>query len=164
MTTAWEPVGTIESRGIELEARTELTDNLSVLAGYTYTDASFDAPGSVKDGNRPQQVPEHMVSLWGHYRFDQGSLDGLGIGAGIRYVGETAANEANTLMVPDYTLVDVVLNYDLAQVGMNNADFRLNVNNLMDEEYVASCLITQWSDNCYYGEERTILATLRYRF
>lgn len=164
LTTAWEPVGTIESQGIELEARTELTDNLSVLAGYTYTDASFDAPGSVKDGNRPQQVPEHMVSLWGHYRFDQGSLDGLGIGAGTRYVGETAANEANTLMVPDYTLVDVVLNYDLAQVGMNNADFRLNVNNLMDEEYVASCLITQWSDNCYYGEERTILATLRYRF
>ncbi|KZB61177.1 ferrioxamine B receptor [Thalassospira lucentensis] len=163
-TFAWEPSGTIESQGIELEARSDLTENFSVLAGYTYTDASYDAPGSVKDGNSPQQVPEHMVSLWGHYRFDQGALDGLGIGAGIRYVGETAANEANTLMVPDYTLVDVVLNYDLAQVGMNNADFRLNVNNLMDEEYVASCLITQWSDNCYYGEERTILATLRYRF
>ena len=163
-TFAYEPIGTIESQGLELEARTDLTESLSILAGYTFTDASYDAPGSVKDGNRPQQVPEHMASLWGHYRFLDGALDGLGIGAGVRYVGETAANEANTITVPDYTLVDVVLNYDLTQLGMNNADVRLNINNLMDEKYVSSCLITQWSDNCYYGEERTILATLRYKF
>ncbi|MDP2696733.1 TonB-dependent siderophore receptor [Thalassospira sp.] len=163
-TFAYEPIGTIESQGLELEARGDLTNSFSVVAGYTYTDASYDAPGSVKDGNRPQQVPEHMASLWGHYRFTAGTLDGLGIGAGVRYIGETAGNEANTIMVPDYTLVDLVLNYDLSQIGITNADFRLNVNNLMDEDYVASCLITQWSDNCYYGEERTVLATLRYRF
>ncbi|MDG4719910.1 TonB-dependent siderophore receptor [Thalassospira aquimaris] len=163
-TFAYDPVGKIESQGLELEARANLSENLSVIASYTYTDASYDAPGDAKDGKRPMQVPEHMASVWGDYRFNAGALSGLSIGAGARFVGEMAGNESNTITVPDYTIFDLALNYDMAKVGLENTDLRLNVNNLFDKEYVASCLITQWSDNCYYGEERSILATLRYRF
>jgi len=163
-TFAYDPLGEIESQGLELEARANLNENLSVIASYTYTDAAYDAPGDTKDGKRPMQVPEHMASIWGDYGFHSGALDGLSIGAGARFVGEMAGNEANTITVPDYTIFDLALNYDMAKVGFDNTDLRINVNNLLDEEYVASCLITQWSDNCYYGEERSILATLRYRF
>ncbi|WP_336080320.1 TonB-dependent siderophore receptor [Thalassospira sp. CH_XMU1448-2] len=163
-TFAYDPLGEIESQGLELEARANLNENLSVIASYTYTDAAYDAPGDTKDGKRPMQVPEHMASIWGDYGFHSGALDGLSIGAGARFVGEMAGNESNTITVPDYTIFDLALNYDMAKVGFDNTDLRINVNNLLDEEYVASCLITQWSDNCYYGEERSILATLRYRF
>lgn len=163
-TFAYDPLGKIESQGLELEARANLNENLSVIASYTYTDAAYDAPGDSKDGKRPMQVPEHMASIWGDYGFHSGALDGLSIGAGARFVGEMAGNESNTITVPDYTIFDLALNYDMAKVGFDNTDLRINVNNLLDEEYVASCLITQWSDNCYYGEERSILATLRYRF
>ena len=163
-TFAYDPLGKIESQGLELEARANLNENLSVIASYTYTDAAYDAPGDTKDGKRPMQVPEHMASIWGDYGFHSGALDGLSIGAGARFVGEMAGNESNTITVPDYTIFDLALNYDMAKVGFDNTDLRINVNNLLDEEYVASCLITQWSDNCYYGEERSILATLRYRF
>ncbi len=163
-TYAYDPVGKIVSQGLELEARANLNENLSVMASYTYTDAAYDAPGDTKDGKQPMQVPEHMASLWGNYSFYSGALNGLSIGAGARFVGEMAANETNTITVPDYTIFDLSLNYDMANVGLENTDLRVNVNNLLDEEYVASCLITSSSDNCYYGEERSILATVRYRF
>ncbi|MCC9626110.1 TonB-dependent siderophore receptor [Thalassospira sp. MA62] len=163
-TFAYEPSGAIESQGIELEARTKLNDNLNVIASYSYTDASYDSPGDIRDGKNAMQVPEHMASLWGDYHFNEGTFKGLNIGAGARFVGEMPANERNTLTVPDYTVIDMALRYDLEQVGLEGTDLRLNVNNLFDEEYVTSCVIGEWSDNCYYGQERTILATLRHRF
>ena len=160
-TLAYDPAGSIESRGLELEARGKISENINVIASYTFTDAQYDAPGDSKDGKQPMQVPEHMASLWGHYQFMSGALNGLGLGAGVRYVGETWANAVNTQKVPDYAVLDFALNYDLAHVGLENLDFRLNVNNLLDEEYIASCYTLA---NCYFGAERSILGTLRYKF
>ncbi|OSQ38563.1 ferrioxamine B receptor [Thalassospira mesophila] len=161
VTFVYAPAGTIKSQGIELEARAKLTDHFSMTAGYAYTDASYDAPGDVKDGKTPMQVPEHTASLWGKYSFDAGVLAGLDVGAGARYVGETWATADNTQRVPDYTIVDLSFDYDLSRVGVENADMRFNINNLFDKDYVASC---NTLSNCYFGEERTMLATLRYRF
>ncbi|MFC3284762.1 hypothetical protein [Litchfieldella rifensis] len=38
---------------------------------------------------------------------------------------------------------------------------RLNANNLLDEEYIASCYDLNY---CYFGEERNVTATLSYQF
>ncbi|WP_430469520.1 TonB-dependent siderophore receptor [Thalassospira lucentensis] len=160
-TTAYDPAGSLESRGLELEARGRVNDNIDLIASYTYTDTQYDAPGDSKDGKQSMQVPEHMASLWGHYQFLSGPLNGLGLGGGVRYVGETWANVTNTQKVPDYAVLDFALNYDLAYVGFDDLDFRLNVNNLLDEEYVASCYTLA---NCYFGDARSIVGTLRYKF
>jgi len=161
VTFVYSPAGTIKSQGIELEARAKLTDHFSMTAGYAYTDASYDAPGDAKDGKTPMQVPEHTASLWGKYSFDAGVLAGLDVGAGARYVGETWATADNTQRVPDYTIVDLSFDYDLSRIGVENADMRFNINNLFDKDYIASCYNLA---NCYVGQERTMLATLRYRF
>lgn len=161
VTFVYSPAGTIKSQGIELEARAKLTDHFSMIAGYAYTDASYDAPGDAKDGKTPMQVPEHTASLWSKYSFDAGMLAGLDVAAGARYVGETWATETNTQRVPDYTIVDLSFDYDLSRIGVENADMRFNINNLFDKNYIASCYKLA---NCYFGEERTMLATLRYRF
>lgn len=71
------------------------------------------------------------------------------------------ADSENTEKVPDYALVDAVLGYDLSQVGWTGTSVQLNVSNLLDKEYIASCYNT---DFCYYGAERSVTATLTYDF
>ncbi|MCY1367399.1 Ferrichrome outer membrane transporter/phage receptor [compost metagenome] len=108
----------------------------------------------------PNAVPEYSASLWLNYAFTTGHLEGLGLGAGVRYVGSTYADNANTLKVPSYTLVDAAVSYDFGQRDPRLEGLRasLNVHNLFDEEYVASC-DEGW---CQYGERRTVFGTLRY--
>lgn len=160
-TYVYYPVGTIRSRGLELEGNLQVTDEFKLMAGYSFTDASYATSPNGKEGNTPPQVPKHMASLWGDYTFGSGPMRNLSLGAGLRYVGQSWADSANTVHVPSYTLVDVSLRYPLDEIGAKGAEFRLNANNLLDKTYIASCLELT---NCYYGEERTIMATMSYKF
>ncbi|WP_192035155.1 TonB-dependent siderophore receptor [Halomonas sp. YLGW01] len=158
---AYRSVDQLRSRGLEMEADKHITDNLAVRASYTYTDVEIIESGDGYEGKTPVATPEHMASLWGSYRFQQGTFSGLTTGLGVRYIGETWANESNTLEVPDYTLVDASINYDLSNIGWNGVTTQLNVNNLLDKEYVASC----YSESvCYFGAERSVKATVNYAF
>ncbi|MFM9718848.1 TonB-dependent receptor domain-containing protein, partial [Streptomyces galilaeus] len=55
-------------------------------------------------------VPKQSASLWSDYRFS-GTLQGLSIGAGLRYIGKTWGDNANTFHVPAYTVWDAKLAY-----------------------------------------------------
>jgi len=160
--TFFRPIGEIESQGVELEARAHVTNNFALHAGYSYTDVKYVRTADGTEGNWASQVPRHQASLWGNYTFDRGSLDGLDAGLGVRYYADIYADDANTHKVPDYTLVDATLGYDLGKLGLNGVDARLNVNNLLDKEYVASCYNS--TDYCYFGAERNVTATVSYQF
>ncbi|MFP1682140.1 TonB-dependent siderophore receptor [Alloalcanivorax sp. C16-1] len=154
------PVGEIRSRGVELEAQTLLTDRLRVQASYTYTDIEYSEAEPGIDGNRVNQAPRNQASAWGHYRFDGGPLSGFEVGAGVRYTQGIQADRENTLEVPAYTLVDAVLGYDFSALGVDGLSARINANNLLDKEYVASCYSLNY---CYFGAERSVMATVSYR-
>ncbi|WP_340638214.1 hypothetical protein [Salinicola tamaricis] len=53
------------------------------------------------------------------------------------------------------------MGYDLSEIGLSGVDARLNVGNLLDKSYVASCNSLTY---CYFGAERNVTATLSYRF
>src|SRR3546814_490954 len=57
----------VRHRGIELEAKAEVTDNINLVAAYSYIDSRIDEPGGANDGNRLMRVPKHMDSIWGTY-------------------------------------------------------------------------------------------------
>ena len=67
------------------------------------------------------------------------------------------------MKVPPYTLVDLMLRVDLAQLNpsFKGANLRLAVNNLFDKSYVASCLSQQY---CYWGDARSATATVTYQW
>ncbi|WP_136069352.1 TonB-dependent siderophore receptor [Modicisalibacter radicis] len=158
----YRSIGEIESQGLELEARKQLTAALRLQAAYSYTDIRYtksDDPD--EEGNYAIYAPRHQASLWGHYAFQGETLAGLDAGLGIRYYADIQADRANTEKVPDYTLVDATLGYDLSKVGLQGVNARLNVSNLLDKEYVASCNSLQY---CYFGAERNVSATLSYTF
>jgi iron complex outermembrane receptor protein len=99
-------------------------------------------------------VPEEQVSAWLGWR-PQGSLSGVRAGAGLRYVGDSW-DGTDSLRTPDYLLGDLMLGYQ-----QDNWDIALNVRNLTDKEYMATCLAR---GDCFLGESRTVVGRLTYRF
>lgn len=152
--------GEIRARGVEVEAKAALTASINVVGSYTYTDAEYTTDTTYK-GNTPAQVPKHMASLWGDYTFFDGPLSGLTLGTGGRFTGSSYGDPANSFKVGSYTVVDALVRYDLARVGMAGSNVALHVNNLLDREYVASCFQTY---GCFWGAERQVVATATFRF
>ncbi|MCK2184302.1 TonB-dependent siderophore receptor [Halomonas getboli] len=161
-TDPYRSIGEIESQGVELEARTQLTDSFRLQASYSYTDITYaKSDDDSEEGSHAIYAPRHIASVWGSYAVQDGTLEGLGAGLGVRYHADIQADRANTEQVPDYTLVDAALSYDLGQLGLDGVNARLNVNNLLDKDYVASCNSLQY---CYFGAERSVKATVSYDF
>lgn len=152
--------GEIRSRGVEVEAKAALSASVNVVGSYTYTDAEYTTDTNYK-GNTPAQVPKHMASLWGDYTMFDGPLSGLTMGTGVRYTSSSYGDPANSFKVGSYTLVDALVRYDLARLGMAGSNVALHVNNLFDREYVASCFNTY---GCFWGAERQVVATATFRF
>lgn len=158
--------GEIRSRGVELEAKAALNANVNLTASYTYTDAEYTEDTQLK-GKTPVQVPKHMASLWSDYTFHETALSGVTIGAGVRYVGEsqglysTGTEQNQNFKVAGYTTLDAALKYDLGRFGLPGSTVGVNVNNLFDRDYVASCY-REYA--CYWGAERQIVGTATFRF
>lgn len=156
--------GEIRSRGVEFEARGNLTSNFELIAALTLLDTKLTEtaiPGNV--GNRPQAVPDYYGSVWANYTFYSGALEGLAIGGGIRFVGSSYADNANTVRADGYTLVDAALRYDFGARNPNlkGLEGTLNVTNLFDKDYYSSCSSDIY---CQYGNGRQVLAGLRYKW
>ncbi|HVI91761.1 MAG TPA: TonB-dependent siderophore receptor [Dongiaceae bacterium] len=148
--------GEIRSRGVELEGKASLAEGLDVVAAFTYMDPVITKTHSGTKGNRPEALPKYQVALWGDYTMPEGAFEGLGFGAGIRYVGKTPTSDANVDTVPGRTLVDAAVHYELRGVRA-----QLNIQNLFDKDYIAAC---SGDSYCYYGEGRTFLGSLTYRW
>ena len=162
-TSFYESIGKVRSRGLELSAILRPTEQLSFLANYTYTDMEYVETNDETQGNTPYAVPRHMASAWSKYEFTQGALNGLGIGAGVRYNNATWGDEANTFQVSGYTLVDAMLEYDMGALSsdLEGMNLQINANNLLDKEYTSSCSSFRI---CHFGEERNVTATVSYRW
>lgn len=156
--------GEIRSTGTEFEARGNVTDSLELIGALTFLDTRVTkSTDATIIGNRPQAVPDFFGSFWANYTFKSGPVTGLSLGGGVRYVGATFGDDANTLRTPAYTIVDAAIKYELENLTprLKGMALTLNVNNLLDKEYYSSCSSGYY---CQYGNRRTILAGLRYKW
>ncbi len=154
--------GEVSSRGFEIEAKASLSPNVNVIGSFTYIDAQVTADRMPQNvGKRPFAVPEVTASLWGDYTFRSGPLAGFGLGAGVRYIGDSAGDPANSFFVPSVTLVDAGIHYDFSYLSpdMKGWSARVNANNLFDEEYVAACYAL--ANGCFWGARRSVVASLK---
>ncbi|WP_128253152.1 TonB-dependent siderophore receptor [Falsirhodobacter deserti] len=148
------PRGKVRSKGLELEGVADLTDNWSLRAAYSYTDAETRSGDYV--GLVPENTPQDVASLWVDYTFGEGSrLDGFGLGGGVRYVGERFGDASNNFRMGDETLLDASVSYEREAFRAS-----LTVQNLADEEYLANCGLF----GCTYGAGRTVVADLAYKW
>ncbi|WP_105384556.1 TonB-dependent siderophore receptor [Neorhizobium alkalisoli] len=146
--------GEIRVRGLDLEAKAELTNSLSVTAAYSYMDAEIVENGGVNEGNRPQRVPEHLASLWLNYALEgNGSRGDMTFGLGGRYMSSYYYDDANTGSSEGNVVFDAAFTYKIQE----NTTFQLNVSNLFDEKHIAQ----GGFGADFYNPGRTIMATLR---
>lgn len=156
--------GEVRSRGLEFEARGNATPNLELIAALTLLDTEVtESTVAANIGKRPQAVPEYHGSAWARYAFDSGLFDGFSLGGGVRFVGGSFADDANTVEADSYVLVDAALRYDLEQLSpsLGGAEVTLNATNLFDKEYYSSCSFNFF---CQYGNGTQVLLGLRYGF
>ena len=99
----------------------------------------------------PSSTPRHTASLWGDYRWSASTDNGLTTSLGVRNVGKSYSND-NSFSIPSYTVYDAALRYLFGPWR-----FSLSVKNLLDKEYVGACTFA-----CFYGEERSLTASVRY--
>lgn len=145
-------IGEVRVKGLELQAVASLAQGLDLSGAFTHMNAKIvEGPD---DGRRPDNVPENAASLWLKYTFQQDTaLEGLGIGAGVRYIGQRYGNSANTLDLDPVTLFDAALSYE-----KNGYKAALSIQNIANETYVASC----GTFGCSYGDGRTVMGKLTY--
>lgn len=145
----------IKRKGVEIQADAQITDNLKGVFAYTYLSSITDADGNTV---RNHLIPKHSASLRGVYQFNKGALNGLDIGAGIRYTGNSYTQAGSLYagrQVPSSTVFDAFAKYRFAR----DWEAQVNVDNLTNRRYLSGC-----DYNCYYGAERSITGKLSYRF
>ncbi len=146
--------GEARSRGFDISVAGNITPRWRVIGGYAYVDAEVteSSSASMPAGTRLANVPRHSFNLLDTYEFAEGPLAGLGVGMGVKYVGDRKGGATSTAFDMDaYTTVDLLAYYPLTErVRLN-----LNLNNLFDEEYEERAWGNIWA---YPGAPRTLQA------
>jgi outer membrane receptor protein involved in Fe transport len=158
--------GLERARGVEIEILANPTRNWQVLFGYTHY---FEADVINDPGLSPTQaervvgqglpnVSKHRLSIWNNYEFDEGSLEGISIGGGLRYASEhnpLIYDWQNSLQHDSYLVFDARLGYEF-EAFKGELDVTLTVNNLTDEFYSEGGL--------GFSPPRTWIAGISYKF
>ncbi|HEY6816064.1 MAG TPA: TonB-dependent siderophore receptor [Croceibacterium sp.] len=150
-------VGSLTTKGFELEARTELPGRLQVIANYSHNDAKIDGTDHQVD-----DVPKDNASLWVQRPFALAADVALTLGGGVRYqgghrsYGVDALGVEYSVLTPSNTLVDLYASLDWRKWTVS-----LNATNLLGEEYYSACLAR---GDCFMGAERNVFGTVSYRF
>lgn len=150
-------IGQAKIRGVELEGKAELRD-WTLLGSYTYTRARADAAsfgGDLDADAQIEGIPEHGASLWAVHDFGRFGIQGFKAGGGIRYVGGSGDGTGN-ISVPSVTVGDATASYETGPWR-----FALNVNNLTDKAYIATCLAR---GDCWFGQRRRVVLSADYRW
>ncbi|WP_372379582.1 TonB-dependent siderophore receptor [Vibrio natriegens] len=146
--------GEVTSTGVEVEGTAQLTDDVKLLASYTYTKAETDETYG-KGTQQAGLIPKHQASAWVDYNAYR-LIPGLNVGTGVRYVGESKDNPASSdLTVPSVTLWDASVTYDIS----SQWQAQLNVNNILDKEVISGC-----DYYCYFGQSRSVMLNANYRW
>ncbi|AFY49091.1 TonB-dependent siderophore receptor [Nostoc sp. PCC 7524] len=124
------PIGKQRNQGIEFNVAGQISPGWNVIASYSYIDAEITEDNSGLAGNRPANVPFNTASLWTTYELQRGSLQGLGFGLGLFYVGDRLGDADNTYTIPSYLRTDAAIYYQ-----RNNWRAGINIQNLFNEKY-----------------------------
>ena len=159
-----QPGLTIETDGFEIEAYVAIED-FAFDFNYRHLDGKEVDENGV-EVTRPS-LPDNAASLWASWR-PSGDLQGLKVGLGVRYASDNESNGTAFLAAngfaptpvrvetDGYTVFDAMIGYEFERF-----DVMLNLRNFTDEEFYSTCLSR---GDCFPGEQRAIVGTLRTKF
>lgn len=121
----------IVSKGVEVDAGIDLTDTVSLTAGYAFVDAEVRGSGvsAPLNGLRPAQVPRHFGNATLAYEKQSVSAS-----ATLRYIGAQFEDDANIRALADAWTLDFDLGFDV----MRGLRLQLRGENLLDARVEAA--------------------------
>jgi len=172
--TMYGLAGNLKRKGIEIELIGRILPNLQVMSGWAYLDAQYQDSPAYINGSRPMNAPRNTANGWLNYKFDNGVLTGLDLGAGIYYVGKRPVDEwtqktftaghLNSVRpgdkpfdMPEYTTVDAQAGYTLK----NGLGLRVFFNNIFDSVGYSSYFRGGFIDQI---QPRNFAAQINYKF
>lgn len=157
----WIQVGQQSTRGIEGTLSLPVASNVQFDGNIALLKARYDdfteSSGGVavsRNGKVPPNVPERVANAWLGWKV----LPNWTVSAGMRYVGERYANNANTLRLPSYATADLAVQWRMTP----GTTLSLRGFNVFDKYYFTTAYYsgTQW----LVGEGRRVELTLNHRF
>ncbi|MEZ8055361.1 TonB-dependent receptor, partial [Vibrio atlanticus] len=146
-------INKIEARhqGIELEARGQITELWDISVGYSYLDAED------KDtGKKPNDVSDHLFSLWSTYQL----YENWRLGGGVKYVGDRYAGNNEAVALGDYTTVDLMAAYTTGRHKV-----QANAYNVLGEKYILGATSGKSGTNQIgYGAPAEFMLSYGYQF
>lgn len=133
-------IGEQSSRGVELELFWLPWDVFSVEFNLALTKPKYEeflSGSNDFSGNTPRNVPKKTANLWLTWQV----APDWSVSGGARYVGQRYLNDANTAKLPDYTVFDATVQWQM------NDRLRLSMRgkNLSDtKDYVLAPYGNQW--------------------
>jgi iron complex outermembrane receptor protein len=151
--TDGDVISKIEARhqGIELEARGQISEQWDISIGYSFLDAE-----DKETGKKPNDVSDHLFSLWSTYQLD----DNWRLGGGVKYVGDRYAGNNEAVALGDYTTVDLMAAYTIGRHKV-----QANAYNVFDEKYILGATNgTSGTNQIGYGAPAEFMLSYGYQF
>lgn len=152
--------GAVGAKGYEFEAVFSLDSGLNLTVNYSHTKAEvLEGTLAHPAGDRIEDLPEDLASVWVSQVFDITSEWALRVGGGARYVG-SKLDYYQVQETPSVTLGD-------AAVELSNGTWNasLNINNVTDKEFYATCAAWGPTDGvCHPGLTRSIVGSVSRKF
>ena len=162
--------GKVRSQGVEFEGSAPLPYGFNARVAFSRqrVKVTQDANDPTRVGRGLETVGRGGASLGLDWAAPEGALAGLTIGGAVRHVDQVYAGvtpgETQGRNSPSYTVYDALVRYDLEKLAPSLRGLSLAVNgaNIFDKKYLTSCFANyNW---CWYGNRRTVQATIGYRF
>ena len=125
--------------GLEFSWIASPTERIRTTVSYTYSDFTFDEflePSGDRSGNVIPGTPDNLLFAEFSYRAPRGWF----VAADAIYVDEQFGDSANAVVIPDYTLANLRMGYEIELDSLVLSPF-IGVNNLSDETYTANARI-----------------------
>lgn len=150
--------GEVVSKGFEIEINANPIKGLNIRAGYSNNDSETTESDNTEILNRrPLEAgPEALYNFWANYEFQEGSLDGFGLGFGFNGASERFAinyESTSEFILPSYTIANASVFYQAEKYRIG-----LKLNNAFNKEYYKG-----WT-TINPQTPRALLANISYQF
>ena len=162
-------LGKVDLQGFDIEAAYQPVEGLTLYASASYIDSEVkdNTPTGATTflptaGKELVETPDWTVS--GRIEYD---IANFTFGAQAKYVGDRFATDINDEIAEAYTVVDLDVRYDFAEMGYDGTYAQLNVTNLFDEEYLGSISSTPTAAAVPFynvGAPQTVQFTMGFKF
>lgn len=157
-------VGDVEVKGLDAQLGRRFGELLTLSASAAYNESTL--AGSLDptlDGKQLVETPKWTFAA----RMDLQATENFNFGLQAKRVGDRYGTDNNDEIAPAYTVVDLDAAWKFQLPGFDAAQLRLNVINLLDEEYFGNISSGRGGTSVAFysiGAPRTVSASLVFDF